>query len=197
MAAPQVDVPSTTNLLGALLFSAYVTLAILLTGLITYNLYCTYHASLVANLKSSDNQGRSEGKHLQLFALLAALSFAVLSYHMMHFLILSYAAWSTEKQTHLPERLSSEGGFTVTGNSPGTDLHIWYWLSTSTLFLDFAEIICQDSAKYWWTQQALLITMACCFFMSIEGPSHILSLILGYTIHMAFQKTNLLRRFIL
>lgn len=169
MAAPQLDELFTTNLLGALIFSAYVTSAILLTGLITYNLYCTYQSSLVAKLKLPDNRLPSEDTHVQLFASLAAFSFSILSYHMMHFLVVSYAAWSTERQILVPDKLFGEGGFIVIGNSSGIDLHIWHWLTTSTLFLDFAEMICQDSAKYWWTQQALLVTMACCHFMAIEG----------------------------
>ena len=177
MAPPPLDEPSTANLLGALLFSAYVTSAILLTGIITYTLYRTHQSRLIASLDSPNNQPQSEEKHIQLFASLAALSFSVLSYHMMHFLIVSYAAWSTERQIMIPDRLFGEGGFIVMGNSPGMDLHIWHWLTTSTLFLDFAEIICQDSAKYWWTQQALLVTMACCHFITIEGASHVLPFI--------------------
>ena len=190
MAPPQLDEPSIPNLLGAILFSGYVTAAVLLTAIITYNLYGTHQNLLIVKSKSPDDSPLSKAKHVQLFASLAALSFSVLSYHMMHFLVVSYVAWSTERQILIPDRLFGEGGLIGRGNSSRVDLHIWHWLTTSTLFLDFAEIICQDGAKYWWTQQALLVTMACCHFMAIEGTLYAFPFIRSCSRHIT-PKTEL------
>ncbi|KAL8978180.1 MAG: hypothetical protein Q9205_006177, partial [Flavoplaca limonia] len=46
---------------------------------------------------------------------------------------------------------------------------IWQWLTESALFLNFAETICKNSANFWWTQQALFVSMASALFISIEG----------------------------
>lgn len=107
-------------------------------------------------------------KRLQIFSALSVLSFSTLSYHMLSYLIGSYQDWAGTNRVLLPQRILGNAGI-VGRKDQRVELHIWEWLTSSTLFQDFAITICNDSARFWWTQQALLVSMAWSVFMSFEG----------------------------
>ncbi|KAI4204028.1 MAG: hypothetical protein LQ350_001421 [Teloschistes chrysophthalmus] len=160
MATAIANAESARNVTGAALFTGYVLAALLLTIMILGDLFKAYRTRFQARPCWEDMTDIS--KQLQVFIALAVLSFSTLSYHMLNYLIFSYRRWATYTTSSTIQGLS--GVFGVQGLQS-----IWQWLTESTLFKDFAETICQSSANYWWTQQALLVTMASALFISIEG----------------------------
>ena len=153
--------PPLYNLSGALIFTAYVFSALFLTAFITRSLVIQYK-------KSSHNRKHKREKRIQTFSALSVLSFSTLSYHMLNYLIVSYQVWSKSYGYQLPGSLF--GSNSLHGpREQRVPLQIWSWLTTSTLFADFATTICSNNARFWWTQQALLVTMAWSVFMSLEG----------------------------
>ena len=153
------------NLTGALIFTVYVISALFLTLFISRNLFSSYQ-KLVKN-KESKRTAHFE-KRLQIFSALSVLSFSTLSYHMLSYLIVSYRSWAQANDVPLPQQLLGDASL-LGSHDQRVNLRIWTWLTSSTLFQDFAEAICGDSARFWWTQQALLVTMAWSVFMSFEG----------------------------
>ena len=141
------------NVPGAVIFIGYVLAALCLTILIVINLYQTY----VSRPSPSSEEGNRLSYQLQVFVALGILSFATLSYHMLSYLYFSYGGWAESRDIAARELHAS-------------NLHsLWLWLTESTLFYDFARTICKNSANFWWTLQALLITMASSLFISVEG----------------------------
>ena len=153
--------PPLYNLSGALIFTAYVLSALFLTAFITRSLAIQYK-------KSSPKRNHEREKHIQTFSAFSILSFSTLSYHMLNYLIISYQAWSKNHGHQLPVSLFGPNSLLGT-QEQRIPLHIWSWLTNSTLFTDFATTICSTNARFWWTQQALLVTMAWSVFMSLEG----------------------------
>jgi len=165
------------NLSGALIFSTYVVSALVLILLICSSLRSQYQHLL----KSEDAKRTIDlERRLQIFSTLSVLSFATLSYHMLSYLILSHQAWAETNRILLPRRVWGDVSLLGLGGQK-VELHIWEWLISSTLFQDFAKTICDDSARFWWTQQALLVTMAWSVFMSFEGLLVILWFSSGYS----------------
>ena len=134
------------NYLGAAIFWLYIVAALYLTSLIVQTLY-----SLSQN--GAVNERRQQGDVL-IFSGLAGLSFATLSFNMLNVLIQSFDAWSQSHRLDLPYDLISTIG---------------RWSLTSTLFLDFGEALVESSARYLWSEAALLVTFAVSVFMGIEG----------------------------
>lgn len=152
------DAAPVRNVTGATLFVGYVLAALFLSILIVNDLYQSYQIQPSAS--SSKAQGR-----LQIFVALAVLSFSTLSYHMLSYLIYAYQGWVTVGDLDaLPSDL-------VTLSTWDGLRQIWQWLTESTLFLDFAQTICANSANFWWTQQALFVSMASALFIGIEGKA--------------------------
>ena len=150
MATSQVN---EANVAGSVVFLSYILAALLLTGFVVYDLMRKYLLS--------SNHARHFQVQVQIFSTLSVLSFSVLSYHMINFLLVSYKAWAV-----------SRNDFTVEINSLEDVLtEIWAWLKDSTLFQDFAHTICDTSARYVWTVQALLMTMGWSLYASSEGTN--------------------------
>ncbi|KAL8693386.1 MAG: hypothetical protein Q9218_001778 [Villophora microphyllina] len=160
MATSSANADPAQNVAGAVIFTGYVLGALLLTMLIVTDLYKAYHSQSPS--KPSPNSISIVSKQLQIYIALAVLSFSTLSFHMLNYLIYSYRAWAT----HTSPGTIQGPGEVLSGQGLQS---IWQWLTQSTLFKDFAETICENSANYWWTQQALLVTMASALFISIEG----------------------------
>ena len=156
-------VGETRNLTGAIIFTAYVIAALLLTALLSRDLVNAY-LYLPKSLRNQDGLH----KQLQAVAGLCVMSFSVLSYHMMDYLIESYQTWANNRGIALPYQLCGKMGL-LGSEQQRAPLYIWTWLKTSTLFQNFAQTIVVPSEHFWWTQQALLVTMAWSVFMSIEG----------------------------
>lgn len=164
MASRHDDSNNVHNVAGAIIFTAYVLAALFLSSLIVLDLYKAYQAQS----SLSSKEARRTSQQLQVFVALAVLSFSTLSYHMLSYLILSYRSWFMFRNLKPLQGLQSPmifSGVTILEFTA----RIWQWLTQSTLFQDFARTICTSSANFWWTQQALLATMASALFISVEG----------------------------
>ena len=168
----------TANTTGAIVFVLYVVAALVITGFPCTNLVNTY-----LYLPKALYQKHGLQQNVQIFAGLATLSFSVLSYHMMDYLIESYQQWANDRTIGLPDQLYGKGGL-LGSASERTPLFIWTWLKTSTLFYSFAQTICKPYEHYIWTEQALLVTMGWCLFMSIEGE-------LSFHLHANYWSTTI------
>lgn len=168
------------NTSGALIFTAYVLSALFLTIFITRSLLIVYHSKpptpSVKNRIAARKTSSSFTTRLITFTCLSILSFSVLSYNMLSFLIVSYTTWANNRHMALPDGLLGSGGALfgilrgVTGNG-GMRVEVWEWLTTSTLFQDFARDICDDWARYTWTCLTLVGTMVVGMWMGREGMS--------------------------
>lgn len=164
MASIDSDAKQLPNVTGAVIFVGYVLAALLLTTLIVVNLYQAY----LSRSSSSSKEASRVSNPLQVFIGLAVLSFSTLSYHMLSYLTYSYRAWAESNGLAIPPGLHVSEGLRSSLNL-GFVAHLWQWLTETTLFHDFAKTICQNSANFWWTLQALLVSMASALFISIEG----------------------------
>jgi hypothetical protein len=127
------------SILGATIFYSYILLAFLLTGSIINSLLRSY---------PSVQRHTVNKKGLLLRCSLAFLSFAVLSYHMLLFLIDSYKAWSLRQNIPLP-------GLNPLRPESWKDFHPWIWATESSLFIDFAMAAFEKKETAVWTFIAL------------------------------------------
>lgn len=168
MPAHKVD-GSLENTIGAWIFIVYVVSALFLTGFISKSLLATYR-SHDASHRSPSIGKRTPNARILKFVSLSILSFSVLSYHMLSFLIVSYTTWAQARRIALPQHLLGTNGVLLGMIGVGQRrVLVWEWLETSTLFQDFATDICDDWARYWWTCQALIVTMGIGIWMGREG----------------------------
>jgi hypothetical protein len=136
------------NYIGATLFLAYIFAALYATFSITYSLYSQYNTIILGSTKPTKDENlqrarSARARHIQIYAFLASISFATLSYNMLMFLINHYLTWSNPSDTSLSklsalsvERLKS-------------------WMLDSSLFQDFANDLVKDAPNAVWTQAAL------------------------------------------
>ncbi|KAL8722408.1 MAG: hypothetical protein Q9225_001087 [Loekoesia sp. 1 TL-2023] len=164
MASIDNDTNQMPNVTGAVIFVGYVLAALLLTTLIVVNLYRAY----LSRPSWSSKEPSRVSNQFQVFVALAVLSFSTLSYHMLNYLIYSFRAWAEPEGLAILPGLHISKGLLSSSNL-GFTAHLWQWLTESVLFYDFAKTICQNSANFWWTLQALLVSMASALFISIEG----------------------------
>jgi hypothetical protein len=146
---------SASNPLGALVFWSYILAALFLSAK-------TIHTIASLPPPGSPIARRNE----RLFAALALVSFAVLSYNMLHVLFLSYNEWSIH-QSPLPQQLLVS-----------FLRRVWLWSWTSTLFFDFGTAIVASPGEYLFTQSALLVTYGVSVDMAAKGM-----LIMHTTLH--------------
>ena len=153
----------TKNVSGAMIFLGYILAALLLTAFICRDLIGQY-LSLPKSLWNKNDLH----KQLRTFASLTLLSFTVLSYHMIDFLLESYQQWAIGRDIELPLRIYGKSGLFGSGLHR-TPLYPWSWMKASNLFQDFARSICEPQEHFWWSSQALLFTLAWSAFLSLEG----------------------------
>lgn len=151
--------PPSTNVLGALTFTLYVLSALVLTTYISISLLRTYNTVSLSSVQHA---------RIQLFATLATISFATLSYHMLHFLINSYRAWALQ-QPHLITLPQGGNGLGETVADAWSKVDVWQWLKDSTLFEDFAHEALGSQGRSWWTVIALCASIHWAVSMSIDG----------------------------
>ena len=158
-----------SNISGAIIFVAYVISALFLTVFISYSLISLYRKNIHAN---DSKRGKELYSRLQIFLALSVLSFSTLSYHMLNYLLVSFQQWTETNKFALV--FQTLGSWNLLFNShERAKRFIWQWLTSSTLFRDFAETICGTSTRFWWTQQALLVTMGWSVYMSFEGMTFV------------------------
>lgn len=134
------------NYIGAAIFWPYILAAFFFSALVIH--------TIVTLPRLSDTNQQLREKDVTLFSALTCVSFATLSYNMLNVLIESFNSWSRENDMSASSNLAYS---------------IWKWSITSTLFLDFAEAIVKDGARYLWIQGALFATLSVCFYMAAEG----------------------------
>lgn len=180
------------NAVGAFIFTAYVVSALILTGFISTSLLQGY-GSLTPVQKSRRVGRLSLNAWLTLCISLSVLSFSVLSYHMLAFLIVSYRSWAWKREILLPSSLSGSSGI-ISGliGQGEREILLWKWLTTSTLFEDFARDICDHWARYWWTSAALMTTMRLSLWTGKEGE-HLVTVHFSHTLFFRlYSKTHIL-----
>ena len=170
-----------SNILGALVFFSYIIAALSLTGVIVYDLFQLHKAQPDGERQRDDPKSPTTATpgarspttasplRLGLSVLLAVLSFTMLSYHMLFFLIRSYIAYCQAESLPLP-LTPMEAAWALIGSSQASPrLYIWTWATHSTLFQDFAYSILSKPVYWWWTQKALLFSFAWNCIMAQEG----------------------------
>jgi hypothetical protein len=152
------------NVLGAIIFFSYILAALGLTGLIFSDLFKAFEAF-------SKSKANTSHRHslVLVFATFAVISFSSLSYHMLNVLVHSYTEWADVATVPLPQTFW--GALSGQTDAASSFLNIWTWAKSSTLFQDFTKVICNDPVRFWWTQQALLLSIGWNTFMAIEGKS--------------------------
>ncbi|KAH8722976.1 hypothetical protein GQ44DRAFT_686080 [Phaeosphaeriaceae sp. PMI808] len=131
---------------GAAIFLAYIATALYATFNITYSLYTQYNHIFQFSAKQDESLKAAKAaraRHIKIYAFLASISFSVLSYHMVSFLIEHYLEWSGDKTRDL-SAVSIE--------------KIKSWMLDSTLFLDFARDLVENRSNAVWAQFAILGT---------------------------------------
>lgn len=150
------------NLIGATVFWLYILAALTFTALVLQT---------ISHLPTPKPDRRNS---LRVFSGLALVSFATLSYSMLHVLILSYNEWTT-RQTLDPFAKTLSLG------------KIWKWSITSTLFQDFGDAIVENDVRFFWVQSALLATFSVCIHMAMEGKSDCMANIRDCTLTVSSQ----------
>ncbi|KAF2679814.1 hypothetical protein K458DRAFT_490424 [Lentithecium fluviatile CBS 122367] len=151
------------NAIGSTLFLSYIILALYCTTSIVLSLYRQYNS--ISSQKPSKDQTdqqliaiqNARKRHVKIYAFLASISFATLSYHMLSFLINSYVQWASNKWL-LIRTLSRE--------------HLRGWMWDSTLFESFAKELVSDGASTVWTQAAILTTWFWNVWMAGKAQKH-------------------------
>ena len=155
------------NVSGALMFFAYIVAALFLTALVCRDLLNEYRPTRERQSAQAKDKVGKNGKvntehdiqfQVSILAALSALSFAILSYHMLSFLVQSYQSWAPSDS--------------LRNVSPS---RIWQWSIGSTLFQDFAEVINDDPDRFWWTNLALTYSLGWNIYMTVEGNREIFS----------------------
>lgn len=138
------------NYFGAAVFWLYIVAALSFTGIVIFTIIN------LPPLKHYDHKQHTTD--VRIFASLAAISFATLSFNMLNVLIQSFQLWQTPHHRHI-----------TTAKSLLTQL--WMWSITSTPFRDFGEAIVADQARYVWVEAALSATLAVSLYMGFRGKS--------------------------
>jgi hypothetical protein len=153
-----------TNYLGTTLFLSYIFLALILTSYITITLFQRYQSTitfpLIASSTPPPRQIRDvRARHVKIYASLASISFAMLSYHMLNFLITNYGHWSG-------------GAARMLRSWEGISRDVFVlkqWMLNSTLFEHFARELVDDGPSTVWMQVSVLGTWFCSMWMGGKG----------------------------
>ena len=116
------------NYLGAALFISYILFALYFTFKVCASLF-----SLHRSLNPSSRSHSLYKEKLSLLVSASLLSFAVLSYNMLDFLITSYFSWLQRQPLITVPNISSAGDLITVEKS------IWRWMTDTPLFLHFAK----------------------------------------------------------
>lgn len=156
------DIHAGTNTSGAVIFFAYIIAALTFTFVIVKDIFI-----LKSALKGEDRKHGSAARpstHLVRFYSVAALvSFSVLSWNMLNFLLASYADWAKENHPTISVTSTSLRGLHTQA------WYVWVWATSSTLFETFAEDLLRDANTWRWTTLSLLYHYACNIYISTTG----------------------------
>jgi hypothetical protein len=146
------------NYTGTTIFLSYIIAALYATVAITWSLYSQYSSIFNGPVPKKDEKlgatRTARARHIKIYAFLASLSFATLSYHMMMFLITHYLEWSSKKNRN-PSEVTTE--------------QLKRWMLESTLFQDFAQDLVKNAPNAAWTQAAILATWFWNIYIAQKG----------------------------
>ncbi|KAK7185947.1 hypothetical protein DPSP01_009901 [Paraphaeosphaeria sporulosa] len=143
------------NYLGTTLVLSYILLALYFTLSISTSLYGQYKR--LPSIKLAEDVKNARARHIKIYAFLASVSFAILSYTMLNFLIQSLTAWA-RTQNLLGRRVSLFG--------------LRYWMLETNLFGTFARELVRNRPSAFWTQAALLQTWFWNVWMAYKAQQH-------------------------
>lgn len=147
-----------TNYIGSTIFLSYIIAALSATVIVVHSLYGQYNATFNSTLSPQNEKLQAakvaRARHVKIYAFLASVSFATLSYHMLMFLISHYLDWS---------------GTTSLSRSAISHERLKKWMLDSTLFQDFAQELVQDAPDAVWTQAAIIATWFWNIWMAQKG----------------------------
>lgn len=147
------------NVLGTGLFLSYTLAALCLVTILSVSLYRRY-AFIFSVRGRAEERGElkaardARSRHVKIYAFLASISFAVLSYHMLNFLIESYLRWGGLRDI-------SKAGVSVE--------ELKRWMFESMLFESFARELVHDGPSAVWAQIAILGTWFSNVWMAGKG----------------------------
>lgn len=163
------------NVLGAILFFSYILAALYFTVYIVLTIFrvparhqappkLSYGKNSSGDGEDADRPGRARHHEAsRICCSLALISFAVLSWNMLNFLIVSYSKWA----------LSRECPTTFSLRSFDKIRHglqcIWRWATGSNLFQTFAEDLVRDSGQWKVVRAALVYSYTWNSWMSALG----------------------------
>lgn len=171
------------NVFGAVLFFSYIVAALVISNLIVADI-CTvsssrYRASglwpeevpalnevSLAGQKDEQVYQRAIGNQIKsriLFPVAASISFTVLSWNMLHFLVVCYQAWTTGHGIPLFYRLRTVADLYYQSKQ------VWAWATDSTLFQTFAEDLLSSPGTWKRVRLSLLYSYGCNLWMSMLG----------------------------
>lgn len=158
-----------TNYVGASIFVSYIIAALAVTLMLIKSLWGMYQRIPQGALSHAFVQ------RLWLFTCLSLLSFCVLSYNMLSFLIHSYLTWS---------KMHSGVGESLLQS-------IWTWMTRSTLFFAFGRELVSSQQSLRWTKVALSASMASNFYMSslsqlLQIPDMMFYIVVGQILPTSF-----------
>merc|ERR1712093_732142 len=136
------------NLVGAVIFMSYIAAALFFTSRVVGRIRRQYKSH-------SATAGRGEStKDMNVFVVLACISFIITSYNMLSFLFLSFSHYCKAHGRPSP----SFANASLEAASDALPL-IWDWISHSNLFEDFVQAIVKTPQGWWWAQANLLGNM--------------------------------------
>ena len=158
-----------TNYIGTALFLIYITLALLLTGYVAWDLYTRCSTLLISRCTPTPPTPETKSKnatpnidirsararHIEIYALFASVSFAVLSFHMLNFLMHSYEQWAVGRRATIPT----------------LEVSLKAWMLATSLFESFAKGLVGDGPSSLWTQVGVLGTWFWTVWMGGKGWS--------------------------
>lgn len=170
----QYHVKEEDNLVGAILFFAYIAAALVLTGIISMDLRrLSRNATAASTANAKDPAATTGSSKITFLALGAAVSFASLSYYMLRVLIQSYSAWTvTHGGVDTSMLYAGLFPFNILDYLQALSHSIWHWSTTSTLFGDFALAILNSAPRRIWTRMVIYYSVAWSMWMSDAGIQH-------------------------
>lgn len=159
------------NYIGATLFLSYIVVALYLTSTICYSLYTQYTSVFSLRPFSPPSKFKQNGagkvetrnaraRHVKIYAVLALVSFASISWHMLGFLITSFLDWNNTTTRNV---------FAVLSNNAFDKLK--RWMLETGLFNSFAIQLVADGESAIWTQLTILATWGWNLWLSAKGTS--------------------------
>jgi hypothetical protein len=158
-----MDTSVPPNALSGILFVLYVLAALALTAFLFSDLV------RLASPGRTGTKAPSVTPQAWLLGLFALISFSLLSYNMLRFLLVHYRDWSVVRGLHLAPAGSGASFVSNDANLQNLAANVWQWLTEAGLFERFARELAGTEPALWWVQCALLHSVLVAVYLEIEG----------------------------